>query len=196
MSSFDEMYNETPPWDIGRAQSEIVTLEENGSIRGRVLDAGCGTGENALYLASKGYQVRGVDLSPTAIAKARAKATERGLSVEFAVHDVLDLEGLDQEFDTVIDSGVFHTFSDEDGPRLVASVASVLPPGGAYHMISFSELEPGSWGPRPSPKDGRWRTSRTRATRPTSTTYAPWHGWPRRQGRDDGPGINGPDQAS
>ena len=148
MSSFDEMYNETPPWDIGRAQSEIVTLEENGSIRGRVLDAGCGTGENALYLASKGYQVRGVDLSPTAIAKARAKATERGLSVEFAVHDVLDLEGLDQEFDTVIDSGVFHTFSDEDGPRLVASVASVLPPGGAYHMISFSELEPGSWGPR------------------------------------------------
>ncbi len=145
MGSFDNVYEGTPPWDIGRAQYEIVTLEEAGRIRGRVLDAGCGTGENALFLAAKGYEVWGVDLSPTAIGKARDKARERDIDVRFRVHDVLDLPSLGSDFDTVIDSGVFHTFP--DGAR-EAFVSSVLTRGGVYHMIAFSELEPGSWGPR------------------------------------------------
>lgn len=148
MGSFDEMYKGTPPWDIGRAQSEIVALEEAGAIRGRVLDAGCGTGENALFLAAKGYEVWGVDLSPTAIAKAGEKARDRDVEVHFVVHDVLDLRSLGMDFDTVIDSGVFHTFADDAREAFVSSVASVLSPGGVYHMIAFSELEPGSWGPR------------------------------------------------
>ena len=148
MGSFDHMYEGTPPWDIGRAQYEIVALEEAGAIRGRVLDAGCGTGENALFLAAKGYEVWGVDLSPTAIGKAREKARERDIEVRFRVHDVLDLPSLGTDFDTVIDSGVFHTFPDDAREAFVSSVASVLTPGGVYHMIAFSELEPGSWGPR------------------------------------------------
>jgi cyclopropane fatty-acyl-phospholipid synthase-like methyltransferase len=148
MSSFDDMYKGDPPWDTGRAQFEIVALEEKGGIRGRVLDAGCGTGENALYLATKGYEVWGVDLSPTAISKANEKARERDIDVRFSVHDVLDLPSLGMVFDTVIDSGVFHTFPDDAREAFVASVASVLSPGGVYHMIAFSELEPGSWGPR------------------------------------------------
>lgn len=148
MGSFDDMYKGDPPWDTGRAQSEIVTLEETGGIRGRVLDAGCGTGENALYLAAKGYEVWGVDLSPTAISKAREKARDRDIDVNFHIHDVLDLPALGMKFDTVIDSGVFHTFPDDAREAFVSSVASVLNPGGVYHMIAFSELEPGSWGPR------------------------------------------------
>ncbi len=142
------MYEGTPPWDIGRAQSEIVALEDTGGIGGRVLDVGCGTGENAIHLAAKGYEVWGVDLSLTAITKAREKARDRGIDVRFHVHDVLDLTSLGLEFDTVIDSGVFHTFPDDAREAFVSSVASVLSPGGVYHMIAFSELEPGSWGPR------------------------------------------------
>jgi 2-polyprenyl-3-methyl-5-hydroxy-6-metoxy-1,4-benzoquinol methylase len=142
------MYRGTPPWDIGRPQSEVSDLEERGAIRGRVLDAGCGTGENAIYLASKGYEVLGVDLSPTAIEKAQRKARDRGVPVAFAVHDVLELERLGLTFDTVIDSGVFHTFPDEERSAFVRSLASVMLPGGVLHLISFSELEPGSWGPR------------------------------------------------
>jgi 2-polyprenyl-3-methyl-5-hydroxy-6-metoxy-1,4-benzoquinol methylase len=148
MSSFDDMYEGTPPWDIGRPQSEIVDLEENGTIKGRVLDAGCGTGENSLFLAAKGYEVWGIDLSPNAIARAKDKARRRGIDVHFRVHDALDLQSLGRVFDTVIDSGVFHTFPDDARGAFVSSVASVLKPGGVYIMIAFSELEPGSWGPR------------------------------------------------
>lgn len=69
----------TPPWDIGRPQPAIVRLAERGAINGAVLDVGCGTGENALYLAGLGLEVTGVDAAPTAIASAREKAAARGI---------------------------------------------------------------------------------------------------------------------
>ncbi len=90
-SGFEFAYQGTPPWDIGRAQPAIVRLEEAGAITGRVLDVGCGTGENALYLAARGHQITGVDAAPTAIARARQKAAERGLPATFHVGDVLAL---------------------------------------------------------------------------------------------------------
>jgi ubiquinone/menaquinone biosynthesis C-methylase UbiE len=104
----------TPPWDIGRAQDAIVRLAEEGLIAGDVIDVGCGTGENALYLASRGISVLGVDAAPTAIARAREKAQLRGSSATFLVADALALEGLGRTFDTAIDCGLFHTFSDAD----------------------------------------------------------------------------------
>jgi cyclopropane fatty-acyl-phospholipid synthase-like methyltransferase len=153
MDHFERSYQATPPWDIGRAQSEVITLEEEGKVWGRVLDVGCGTGENALYLASKGYEVMGVDTSPTAIKKAQEKALAVGLDVEFLVHDALDLETLEEVFDTVIDSGLFHIFSDQDRLRFTQSVGAILRPGGSYHMLSFSEMEPGDYGPRRVTRD-------------------------------------------
>jgi 2-polyprenyl-3-methyl-5-hydroxy-6-metoxy-1,4-benzoquinol methylase len=77
---FDDAYRGTPPWDIGRRQPAFVELALAGEIVGRVLDVGCGTGENALYLAQKGLVVAGVDGSPRAIHKAKEKAAERGLT--------------------------------------------------------------------------------------------------------------------
>jgi ubiquinone/menaquinone biosynthesis C-methylase UbiE len=148
MGNFDSAYRSTPPWDIGRPQSEFMRLEWEGKIRGRVLDVGCGTGENAIHLASIGYDVLGIDLSPAAIDKAKEKAEERESRAVFSVHDALDLPSLGQTFDTVIDSGMFHTFSDRERARFVESVARVLRPGGMYHMLSFSEREPGAFGPR------------------------------------------------
>ena len=146
--SFEEMYEGTPPWDIGRPQPEFIRLEEAREIRGRVLDVGCGTGENALYLASKGHEVWGIDSAPTAIRKAKAKAEQRGLAATFHVHDALELHELGRTFDTVTDSGLFHTFGDEHRPLFAASLASILRRRGRYFMMCFSEKEPGTYGPR------------------------------------------------
>ena len=147
MQWFDSAYRGTPPWDIGRPQPAIVRLEEGGQITGSVLDVGCGTGEHVLYLAGRGHDVMGVDSAPTAIKKARAKAKQRGIAAEFVVGDALDL-ALPRQFDTVIDSGLFHVFSDDERPRYRDSLERVLRPGGTYFMMCFSERQPGDWGPR------------------------------------------------
>ncbi len=140
---------DTPaPWDIGRPQPAFVRLADEGRLAGRVLDSGCGTGENALLAASRGADVVGIDVAPTAIALARAKAAERGLSVRFEVADALDLSHLGLDVDTVIDSGVFHVFDDDDRVRYVTSLATVLESGGTCYLICFSDRQPGDYGPR------------------------------------------------
>ncbi len=118
---FNLSYRGVPPWDTGRPNPEIVSLEEAGWISGSVLDAGCGTGENALYLASRGYEVWGVDAAANAIRKAVKKAQERGISARFLRADALKLDRLGRTFDTVVDCGLFHTFSDRERERYTAS---------------------------------------------------------------------------
>lgn len=148
MTFFDRAYEGVPPWDTGEPQPAIVALEEAGEIEGSVLDAGCGTGENALFLASRGHEVLGVDAVPRAVEIAEAKARERGVPAAFLVHDALDLASLGRRFDTAIDAGLFHALSDEDRPVYVRGLAAVLRPGGRYFMIAFSDLEPPGYGPR------------------------------------------------
>src|SRR5262249_20848082 len=135
-----------PPWDIGRPQPALVAVADE--IDGSLLDIGCGTGENALFFASRGCEVVGVDLVPQAIEMAKEKATKRGLAATFQVGDALDLGKLERPFDNAIDSGVFHVFPDEERPRYVAGVAQALKPGGRLHMLVFNENTPGDWGPR------------------------------------------------
>jgi SAM-dependent methyltransferase len=137
-----------PPWDIGRPQPVFVRLADAALLRGRLLDSGCGTGENTLLAGGRGADAVGVDISPRAIEQARGKAAERGLTVRFEVSDALSLGQLGLTFDTVIDSGVFHIFDDDDRVRYVASLASVLEPGGHLYLVCFSEHQPGSCGPR------------------------------------------------
>lgn len=148
MSIFDKAYGGTPNWEIGRAQPAFVALEESGEISGDVLDVGCGTGENALYLAGRGHEVWGVDLAPRAIEIARDRAEARHLPVTFLVQDALYLGDLGRIFETIVDSGLFHALSDAERPLFVWSLATALRPGGTYFMLAFSELEPGDHGPR------------------------------------------------
>ncbi|MGH7686397.1 MAG: class I SAM-dependent methyltransferase [Candidatus Dormibacteria bacterium] len=148
-SRFQTAYLEgSTPWDIGAPQSVFVRLFEAGAITGRVIDAGCGTGENVLYLASQGVEVVGVDGAPVAIARAQAKAAERGITAGFEVADVLDLHALDGTFDCGIDSGCFHVFNDDDRARYVHSVHGALRSGARMFILCFSDRQPGTWGPR------------------------------------------------
>jgi cyclopropane fatty-acyl-phospholipid synthase-like methyltransferase len=137
---FELIYHGKPPWDIDRPQKEYVQLEQAGEIVGSVLDVGCGTGENALYLAAQGHEVWGIDFTPTAIQKAQEKAAQRHLTATFRVLNVLELHTLGRTFDTVIDSGLFHTLSDEERPLFVDNLAAVVRRGGTYFMLCFSEL--------------------------------------------------------
>jgi len=147
--SFEAAYLEgSPPWDIGRAQPELVSLAQAGRIAERVIDLGCGTGENALYLATSGLDVVGVDASPEAIRQAREKASRRGIAVTFDIADVLELHDYGEDFDTATDSGVFHVFDDDDRRRYERSVRGTLHPGGRLFVLCFSDRQPGDWGPR------------------------------------------------
>src|SRR5580693_2940275 len=141
------------PWDIGRPQPAFVRLADEGRLTGRLLDAGCGTGENALLAASRGADVTGVDVAPRAIARARAKAAARGLAARFEVGDALDLGALGLSFGTVIDSGLFHVFDDPARARYVTSLGTVLEPGGTCYLMCFSDRQPGDFGPRRVSRD-------------------------------------------
>ncbi len=145
---FQTSYQGPAPWDIPGPQPAFVGLEEAGAIQGSVLDTGCGTGENALYLASRGHEVWGIDFVPVAVERAREKARHRGLTAHFQVGDALALDALGRTFDAVIDCGLFHTFTDEERTTFVMGLARVLRPGGAYHVLCFSDREPPGEGPR------------------------------------------------
>jgi SAM-dependent methyltransferase len=145
---FSATYDGEPPWDIGRPQPEFVRLAEAGQIQGRILDAGCGTGELTLLLASQGRDVLGVDAAPVAIERAKSKAEQRHVNATFLVADALALDKLGRTFDTVVDCALFHIFPDADRPRYVASLGSVLRPGGTLHLLCFSDRVPPGQGPR------------------------------------------------
>ena len=146
---FNAMYDAgPPPWDIGRPQPAFLELADQGLLVGRVLDVGCGTGEHALMAAARGFDATGIDAVPRAISVAQRKARDRGLTARFLVGDALRLADLGEQFDTVLDSGLFHILDDEDRARFVASVRAVIPSGGRYYMICFSDRQPGTIGPR------------------------------------------------
>jgi ubiquinone/menaquinone biosynthesis C-methylase UbiE len=145
---FRTAYRGNAPWDIGRPQGAFIELEREGMIKGKVLDVGCGTGENALFLASKGHEVWGVDIVELAIERAKAKNRRRGLGAHFLVGDALQLETLGTTFQTVIDCGFFHILDDEDRGRYVTSTSSVIKPGGTFHMLCFSDKATMVSGPR------------------------------------------------
>jgi len=146
---FEALYERQASWDVGGPQPAFVRLTQQGMIRGEVLDVGCGSGDNALYLASEGYPTWGIDIVGAAIGRARAKARERGLpDSRFLVADALSLDSLGMQFDTVIDCGLLHALSDAERALFVQSLHRALRPCGLYHMLGFSDQQPGDSGPR------------------------------------------------
>src|SRR2546423_423488 len=145
-TTFEKIYAGQAPWDIGRPQAPFVAAADR--VVSPVLDAGCGTGDTALFFAARGHRVTGIDFLEEPIRRARLKAAERGLAVEFLVKDALTLGDWGERFASVIDSGLFHVFSDDDRHRYVRGLAQVVEPGGRLFLMCFSDEEPGTAGPR------------------------------------------------
>ena len=139
-----EAYKNLPPWDIDHPQPALQTLIETKGIEpGQVLDIGCGRGENALMLAMHGCDVTGVDRVEDVISDAKAKAIERNVKVNFVVGNVLEMDRFfkEDEFDIVIDSGLFHVMTDENRSIFARQVYRVLKKGGKYFMLGISDKE-------------------------------------------------------
>jgi cyclopropane fatty-acyl-phospholipid synthase-like methyltransferase len=145
-NTFEALYAGGAPWDIGKPQKPFV--EAAIRITGSVLDAGCGTGDTALFLAGRGNKVTGIDFLEEPIRRAQRKAAEQRSSTTFLVKDAVTLGDWGERFDNVTDSGLFHVFSDEDRKKYVAGLATVLKPGGRLFLLCFSDEEPGTEGPR------------------------------------------------
>ncbi len=143
---FKQAYEGKAPWDIGKPQR--VFIEAADQIAGSILDVGCGTGEIALFFAERGHKVTGIDFLEKPILEAKRKAQERGLAANFLVMDALALQHIPEVFDSVIDCGLFHVFSDVDRARYVEGLANIVKPGGRLFLLCFSDREPPGFGPR------------------------------------------------
>lgn len=148
LPDFDVVYTggSVIAWDIGEPQPLLVALVEAGEVRGDVLDAGCGIGENAVYLASQGFSVTGIDGSAPALKRASDLASARGVQVEFLQRDATSL-GFTEAFDTVIDSALYHCLDADAQHAYVASLHTACRPGASVHMLVRSDQAPDLPGP-------------------------------------------------
>ncbi len=184
---FQAAYAGKPPWDLGRAQKAFIQVADQ--IVGSVLDAGCGTGDNALFFARQGHPVVGIDFVEFPITEAKRKAVELGVEAEFLQMDALKLTSLDRRFDSVIDCGLFHVLSDEDRTPYVEGLAHVTKQGGKLFLMCFSDQEPSDRGPRRITQDeirrafaDGWTIASVRATQFEANPQSPealQHGGPR-----------------
>jgi SAM-dependent methyltransferase len=146
-STFLQLYAGQPPWEIGRPQPVVVDLEREGQFQGAVLDVGCGRGENAFFLASRGHTVCAIDFVEEVVIEARLESERRGLAVDFSVMDATDLDQVGWTFDTVLDSATFHTFSRHQRLRYVAALREITRPGARMHLVCLGDRETRPGGP-------------------------------------------------
>ena len=144
----DKIYGETPvdkiPWNYKTPPESLVELVKNKKIKPcDTIDLGCGTGAYALYLATNGFSVTGIDISPSAISIARRKASENGVECRFLVKDfVSDLGDFNENFDFAYDWELLHHIFPEKRQVYVNNVHKLLNSKAKYLSVSFSEKDP------------------------------------------------------
>lgn len=149
---FDAVYSgdEAAPWQIGGPQPALAHVLQQLTIEDPVLDVGCGTGELAIFLAERGHQVVGIDLSAAGIARARAQAVGRDLNLRFEVADATRLADLEVRPRTVVDSGLLHSL-DKPGQRSYVEGLRVICDPGATALVLTVSAEAGmGWGLGPA----------------------------------------------
>jgi SAM-dependent methyltransferase len=144
-----------PPWNIGEPQPELAALIAAGKFRSDVLDAGCGFAELSLALAAQGYNIVGIDLTPTAIAAATKAAAERGLTTaSFVQADITSFTGYDGRFSTIVDSTLFHSLPVEGRDGYLSSIHRAAAPGAGYFVLVFAKgAFPAEMDPKPNEVD-------------------------------------------
>ena len=132
-----------PPWDSGTTPPELYQFIAAHSP-GKALDLGCGTGTNVITLAQHGWQATAVDFVPQAIRKARQKARQVGVQVDFYIGDVAPLPGIKGPFDLILDIGCFHNLTTQARQVYLHQVVNLLAPGGTYLLYAFLRQDKGS----------------------------------------------------
>ncbi|MEU1677352.1 class I SAM-dependent methyltransferase [Streptomyces roseifaciens] len=139
------------PFFVDKPDESLVSYLDSGLIApGRALDLGCGPGRNAIHLASRGFEVDAVDLSPAAITWAEDRAREAGAEVRFRCGDAFALVGgeaggeLDGRYDLIYDSGCFHHLPPHRRISYLALLDRALAPGGRFALTCFAAGEMGS----------------------------------------------------
>ena len=153
--SWDAVYrsNQTP-WDTGRPDPQLKAyLAANLTPGRRVLELGCGTGTNAVFLARRGFLVTAFDLSKLAIARAKRKAKEASTTVDFLVRNATRFN-LSKHFDWAFDRGCYHSLSKPQAAKYRASLLKHLDPGSHLLLLCFSDKEPLQQGRGQLPASG------------------------------------------
>jgi SAM-dependent methyltransferase len=141
----DTIYRDFPaediPWNFEKPPHVLENLVKTGVVKPcRTIDLGCGTGNYALYLAGKGFDVTAIDISVYAIEIAKDTAKKRGASCNFCVADVLgDLDHLGSKYDFAYDWELLHHIFPENREKYLSNVTELLNPGGRYLSVCFSE---------------------------------------------------------
>jgi len=148
---WDRVYREYPlealPWELGRPREVLVSVIDSGKVKpGKALDICCGAGTNTVYMAQKGFDVTGLDISSQAIEYARRKAREAGVKIRFIVGNALDFPFEDEEFDFVFDMGCFHHIMIEDREKFIKGLCRILKRGRSqYLLVCFSDRNGPAW---------------------------------------------------
>jgi SAM-dependent methyltransferase len=144
------------PWDVGRADFNLIDVVTQRPVPNcKVLDIGCGTGDNSIWLARNRFEVTGTDTSQIALAKAKEKASKAYVECNFVLIDFLmgKIEGA--PFGFIFDRGCFHSFdSDDDRSRFAQKVAAHLGQAGLWLTLVGSADEHRQ-GPGPPQRTAR-----------------------------------------
>ncbi|MAG36920.1 MAG: hypothetical protein CL878_11855 [Dehalococcoidia bacterium] len=135
--AYDLLYRFGAPWEIGPRKELVQLVEDERIWPGRAIDLGCGTGDNAIFLAQHGFDVTGVDYTPYAIAKAKRKAAAAGVDVEFLVGDLTDLHGVTGTFDFLVDYGTLDDLSEKSRESYLHNVLPLSRPGSQFLLWGF-----------------------------------------------------------
>jgi SAM-dependent methyltransferase len=127
------------PWDIGGPQPAVRRLVALGAIRGAVLDPGTGPGHHAIHFARHGFDTTGIDVSETAIERARANALAAGVTVDFRVGDAKTLDGFTACFDTVVDTAFYNTFGGDAQYEYLRALHRATRPGARLYMVEAAD---------------------------------------------------------
>ena len=149
LDGWDSTYRRTrlPGWDVGRPASELKRLIESGAVKpGRALVLGCGTGTNAVYLASKGFKVTGVDVAPSALTFAEKQADKAKVKVRWLVADAVAVPDIGP-FDFIFDRGCYHHVQKYNAAGFAKTVSRLTGEGALFLLLAGNANESRHYGP-------------------------------------------------